>query len=119
MHYEAISQDFVGWDQWLQSIGAPFRVGRQGMSFNSFPVMMQAAVEGHGIALGWGMTSRQMLADGRLVRVLDKRLSMADALGVYKWHANPLSPTARLLVQWLQQLLLESKPVAEREQILA
>ncbi|MBD8483518.1 LysR substrate-binding domain-containing protein [Pseudomonas coleopterorum] len=119
LHYEAPSQDFVVWDQWLQSVGAPFRVGRQGMSFNSFPVMMQAAVEGHGVALGWGMTTRQMLADGRLVRMLDKRFCMADALGVYKWHANPLSPAARLLVQWLQQLLLDSKPVVELELVSA
>ena len=117
LHYEAPSQDFVVWDQWLQSVGAPFRVGRQGMSFNSFPVMMQAAVEGHGIALGWGMTTRQMLSDGRLVRLFDKRLVMTDALGVYKWHANPLSPAARLLVQWLQQLLLEYEPVPEPERV--
>lgn len=109
LHYEPGAQDFVVWDQWLQSIGAPFRVGRLGMGFNSFPVMMQAALEGHGIALGWGMTTRQMLEDGRLVRLFDERWAMADALGVYKWHANPLSPAARLLVQWLQQLLLEPK----------
>jgi LysR family glycine cleavage system transcriptional activator len=109
LHYEPGAQDFVVWDQWLQSVGAPFRVGRLGMGFNSFPVMMQAALEGHGIALGWGMTTRQMLEDGRLVRLFDERWAMADALGVYKWHANPLSPAARLLVQWLQQLLLEPK----------
>jgi LysR family glycine cleavage system transcriptional activator len=110
LHYEPGAQDFVVWDQWLQSVGAPFRVGRLGMGFNSFPVMMQAALEGHGIALGWGMTTRQMLEDGRLVRLFDERWAMADALGVYKWHANPLSPAARLLVQWLQQLLLEPEP---------
>lgn len=110
LHYEPGAQDFVVWDQWLQSVGAPFRVGRLGMGFNSFPVMMQAALEGHGIALGWGMTTRQMWEDGRLVRLFDERWAMADALGVYKWHANPLSPAARLLVQWLQQLLLEPDP---------
>lgn len=110
LHYEPGAQDFVVWDQWLQSVGAPFRVGRLGMGFNSFPVMMQAALEGHGIALGWGMTTRQMLENGRLVRLFDERWAMADALGVYKWHANPLSPAARLLVQWLQQLLLEPEP---------
>lgn len=111
LHYEPRAQDFVIWDQWLESVGASFRVGSQGMGFNSFPVMMQAALEGHGVALGWGMTTRQMLADGRLVRLFDKQWSMGDALGVYKWHANPLSPAARLLVQWLQELLLDPRPV--------
>lgn len=113
LHYEPSRQDFVGWDQWLEHVGAPFRAGRKGMGFNSFPVMMQAALEGHGVALGWQMTTRQMLEDGRLVRLFDERLTMPDALGVYKWHANPLSPAASLLVQWLQQLLLESRPSVE------
>lgn len=107
LHYETRPQDFVYWDQWLEAAGLPFQVGRKGMCFDSFPVMMQAAIEGHGIALGWELTTRRMLDSGALVRPFDQRWSAPDALGVYKWQANTLSPQARLLVQWLKALLLK------------
>ncbi|WP_296246687.1 LysR substrate-binding domain-containing protein [Pseudomonas sp. UBA4194] len=107
LHYETRSQDFVYWDQWLEAVGLPLLVGRKGMRFNSFPVMMQAAIEGHGIALGWDLTTRHMLDSGALVRPFDPQYSVADALGVYKWQGNTLSPSARLLVQWLKGLLLK------------
>lgn len=110
LHYETQRQDFVYWDQWLESANLPLRVGRRGMRFNSFPVMMQAAIEGHGIALGWELSTRRMLDNGTLVRPFGSQWSVPDALGVYKWQANTLSPMARLLVQWLKELLLARRP---------
>ena len=105
LHYEPPGHDFLYWDQWLASVKLPFRVDAAGMRFNSFPVMMQAAVEGHGIALGWDLTTRRMIANGTLVRPFGDGWSAADALAVYKWQANTLSPAARALVQWLKVLL--------------
>jgi LysR family glycine cleavage system transcriptional activator len=39
--------------------------------FNSHPLLMQAAVEGQGIALGWTLLTDDLIARGRLVRPLD------------------------------------------------
>ena len=40
------------------------------MRFNNYPLLMQAALEGQGIALRWGELIGGLLADGRLVRPL-------------------------------------------------
>ena len=42
----------------------------RGMRVNNYPLLMQAALEGQGIALRWGELIGGLLADGRLVRPL-------------------------------------------------
>lgn len=40
------------------------------MTFNNYPMLVQAAVDGQGIALGWPHLLEALLAEGKLVRPL-------------------------------------------------
>lgn len=64
--------DWVTWSEWLraQDVDPGGRLP-QGPMFNSYPVLLEAAVEGQGVALGTGRLLDHLLADGALVRPMD------------------------------------------------
>ncbi|PMY64052.1 MULTISPECIES: LysR substrate-binding domain-containing protein [Pseudomonas] len=101
LHHVAVPQDWSTWSDWLSEfrikIGEP-----KGKFFDSYPVMMQACVEGFGFALGWRRTSEKMLASGELVRPFSESVHLPEALSVYKWRDTNLSPPARQLLDWLK-----------------
>jgi len=64
--------DWVTWSEWLRAHDV--RPGGRlphGLLFNSYPVLLQAAIEGQGVALGTGHLLDHLLRDGTLVRPMD------------------------------------------------
>lgn len=62
--------EWMNWHVWLEQIGvAPHRLERP-LLFNSYPLSIHAAMDGVGVALGWGHLVDQMLDSGKLVRPL-------------------------------------------------
>ena len=62
--------EWMNWRAWLQNMGqAAPKLGRATL-FNSYPLSISAAMDGGGIALGWGHLVDPLLASGRLVRPL-------------------------------------------------
>lgn len=108
LHHRIEPQDWVDWDQWLGGVGSDLRVGFHGTCFDSYPLMMQAALEGHGICLGWRQTCSRMLADGQLIRPFAESLPLDPGLAVY---VNPeVRPSAAVqgLCDWLESALRQS-----------
>jgi LysR family glycine cleavage system transcriptional activator len=69
------------WVAWLQKAGVEGGHGRRGMKINNSAAVLQAAVEGHGIALARSVMARDDLAAGRLVRLFGK-IRYAVAAGI-------------------------------------
>ena len=64
--------EWVTWSEWLRARGvSPDDRLPPGVTFNSYPVLLQAAVEGQGVALGTDHLVDHLLEDGTLVRPLD------------------------------------------------
>ncbi|VCU72230.1 Glycine cleavage system transcriptional activator [Pigmentiphaga humi] len=61
---------FPTWEAWLEKAGvAEAATIRRGMQINNSAAVLQAAIEGHGIALARSVMARDDLASGRLVRL--------------------------------------------------
>ncbi len=105
LHHEAFPQDWVEWDDWLERLGLDLRVGHQGSVFDSYPVMIQAALEGHGITLGWRHTMERLLETGALVRPFEESVILSDGLSVYRCHGARSRPEAEALIAWLKSQL--------------
>jgi LysR family glycine cleavage system transcriptional activator len=58
---------WLRWSDWLAAIGKPNARPKAYLRFNHYDQVVQAAVEGHGVALGRLALVAPMLADGRLV----------------------------------------------------
>ncbi len=58
------------WDGWFRHFGVEPAAGPGGARFNTYDLVVQAAVAGHGVALGWHGLIDDRLRDGTLVPVL-------------------------------------------------
>jgi LysR family glycine cleavage system transcriptional activator len=61
----------LDWPLWLAEHGVTGYSSAKNLKINSHPLLMQAAREGQGIALGWSVLCDDLLARGELVRPLD------------------------------------------------
>ncbi len=62
----------VDWRSWLLWQGVKGQPVRRGLRFNSYPMVLQAAEAGRGVALGWSYVTDPLLAQGRLVCPVDR-----------------------------------------------
>ena len=105
LHHRVYPQDWINWDDWLAQIGKPVKVGFAGSTYDSYPMMIQAAIEGHGISLGWQQTTGQLLASGALTRPFSESLYLPDGLSVYQHPQCEPRPEVQALLDWLKQEL--------------
>lgn len=93
-------QRWFTWESWCAAIERPFRpTGRQ-LHFNMYTLLIQAALAGQGIALGWLDMVESMLQSGQLIRAFDR-----EAVSQRGYYVRPLSkhPTdaAKTFFGWL------------------
>ena len=105
LHHKAYPQDWIEWDGWLERLGLSLRVGHRGSVYDSYPVMIQAAVEGHGITLGWRSTMERLLETGALVRPFDESVILLGGLSVYRRQGARPRPETEALIAWLKSEL--------------
>jgi putative choline sulfate-utilization transcription factor len=63
--------DLLDWPRWFAGVGVAGAPHKRMLKFNSHPLLMQAAVEGQGVAIGWSLLTDDLIASGKLVRPLD------------------------------------------------
>jgi len=73
---------FPTWEAWFKAVGAKGAGTARGMKINNSAAVLQAAVEGHGIALARSVMARDDLASGRLVRLFPE-ITVPSALAYY------------------------------------
>jgi LysR family transcriptional regulator, glycine cleavage system transcriptional activator len=80
LHLEYGKPSFGGvdWRSWLLRQGVNGQPVRRGLRFNAYPMVLQAAEAGHGVALGWSYVTDPLLAEGRLVCPVDRTLETRD-----------------------------------------
>lgn len=93
---------FPTWAAWLQKAGVAHASGSRGMKINNSAAVLQAAVEGHGIALARSVMAREDIASGRLVRLFSE-ISFSSPLAYYVVYRADCSglPRIRTFRDWL------------------
>lgn len=69
LHMEADGRPWMSWAMWLDAFGLALAPGRRRLIHNSYPMVIQRALAGGGVALGWRNVIDQLLDDGLLVAV--------------------------------------------------
>lgn len=99
LHMDDGDRPWMSWAKWFNSFGVnlPRRSGR--VLFNNYPMVLQQAVAGHGVALGWRYLVDDLIDDGVLVPVGPE---VASDRGYYvTWPESSPSQTVRALTEWL------------------
>lgn len=96
--------EFPTWAAWLHKAGVANPSGSRGMKINNSAAVLQAAAEGHGIALARSIMARDDLLSGRLVRLFGE-ISFASPLAYYVVYRADCSglPRIRTFRDWLMQ----------------
>lgn len=72
------ARPWLRWSEWLASTGTAHAKPKSTLHFNQYDQLIQAAAEGHGVALGRVPLVQQMLKDGRLVALQDAERGRSD-----------------------------------------
>ncbi|WP_342596438.1 LysR substrate-binding domain-containing protein [Salinicola lusitanus] len=110
LHHHATPPDWVEWSDWLRAMGHSQAPPLPGKTFDSYPLMLQATLEGHGVALGWRRTTERLIASGELVRPVRESLQQPQAVAIYTRRGSPERPATRALLDWLQEALEGTPP---------
>lgn len=92
----------VDWRVWLVTQGVTGQPVRRGVRLNSYPMILQAAEAGRGVALGWSYITDAMLADGRLVCPVEKALETREGYYVGALEEESEVPAIAAFLQWMR-----------------
>ena len=92
------------WPEWFARMNVRGQAAHVGLKFNSYPLLLQAACEGQGIALGWSLLVDDLLASKTLIRPLDVALESPKAFYFVR-SAKDASPGTLAFQAWLSEQL--------------
>jgi DNA-binding transcriptional LysR family regulator len=101
IHLEEPFRPAATWRDWLESAGVDGRLTPKGLQINDYVLVVQAAIEGQGIALGWNHLTNRLVESGLLVRVTDHVLTTGNFFSVAWPRDRPLHGPARSVRDWL------------------
>lgn len=94
--------NFPTWETWMEKAGVTDITPKRGMQINNSAAVLQAAIEGHGIALARSIMARDDLASGRLVRLFPD-ISFPSELAYYIVYRPECASLPKLMAfrEWL------------------
>ena len=104
--------DPVDWQRWLANQGVTGQPVLPGLRFNSYPMVLQAAEAGRGVALGWSYIVDPIVASGRLVHPVVGAMETRNGyyLSTSKEAAN--IPELEEFLVWIASEALQSPAFA-------
>ena len=103
---------WLSWQAWLEAAGIEELTPAGTMTLDQYDQVVQAALHGHGIALGRMTIAEQYIRDMRLVALFGKPKTVPRAFhALISRHAQN-RPEVRQFVDWLQRELQREAPEA-------
>jgi len=95
---------FPSWNTWFDKAGAPEVDTTRGLKINNSSAVLQAAIDGQGIALARSVMAREDLAAGRLVRLFPS-IDCASSLAYYVVYPAEYAgrPGVAAMLTWLSE----------------
>lgn len=107
LSHTVVPQDWMDWQDWFHHLGTALPKRPRIVAFDSYPLALQAAVAGQGVALGWRRTTEGLIEDGKLVRPCTAQVARPTELSVFRGTARDLHPGTDRLVAWLAEELAD------------
>lgn len=101
LRMEPAHQSWIDWDSWMRELGIPSPRVWRGPQFNAYTILVQAAIAGQGIALGWRHMVEDPLASGSLVRPVDASLKAGGSYYVLLPERHLRNTESMVLRDWI------------------
>ena len=93
--------NWMNWGIWLTEMGLQRPTRREAFRSNSYPLLIEAARRGQGIALGWRYLVDEDLISGALVCPLRESLKTRFAYHLVRHHNVAITPETEAFYDWL------------------
>ena len=101
-------------DDWLRATGCARPAGLKTQTFSLYSMVIEATLAGRGFMVGHTSLVADLVAEGRLVALSDRRVATSTQFHLLTRSGAPLSDTAQAFVDWsLDQARLTEATVAE------
>lgn len=101
IHLEEPFRSACDWQHWFKSAGVDAGKAHRGLAINDYVLVIQAVMEGQGVALSWHHLTERLLASGLLRKLTPHRLETGAAFYVIWPKGRPLSAQTELVLSWL------------------
>ncbi|MDZ7810482.1 MAG: LysR family transcriptional regulator [Arhodomonas sp.] len=101
LHMDHEDPRWLDWHRWCELAGLPSPGHPPRFRYNNYPLLLNAAVEGEGLALGWDELVRPLVREGTLMPLnpVIRRSSRGYLLGA----RNPDAASVAPVVDWLRR----------------
>ncbi len=101
IHLEERYREAAKWRDWFASARIEPDLGTRGLVINDYVLVIQAVMEGQGIALGWRHLTERLIDAGLLVRVTGHALRTGKGFYVVWPKARALTEPMKRVRDWL------------------
>jgi len=101
LHLVRFDRNWVTWEAWLREFGVDEPPSGRGLEFDNYLILVQAALDGQGIALGGGRLAEDSVARGALVRSIGASLRSERAFHLVTPRDVPLGEPAKMFRDWI------------------
>lgn len=95
LHLEEPFRPRPTWSDWFAQFGIAYADTGQGLRLNDYALVLHAAIDGQGVAMGWRHLTDHLVAEGRLVRAVAQRYRSDH--GFYLVWPRELNPTDEMI----------------------
>ena len=105
LHLDGRSSDdhFPDWSQWLEAANIANLTLKHGPRFSMSSMVLQAAIDGQGIAMGSSVLAAEDLQAGRLIRLFDQSLTARYSYYLICTKHTSQRPAIVRFIHWLKQ----------------
>ncbi len=108
LYLDDAQKDWLSWDEWFSGVDLPNIIPRNTMNINNYSLLLQAAINGQGIALAWGSLVDDYLQSGALIRPVEHVLSTSSSFCLLEAKNRGFIPNSvKAFKAWLLKELPE------------
>ena len=101
IHIDETTLHATTWRRWFEELEIPYLDDGGGLRLNNDTAVLQAAIAGLGIALGWTLIVKRLIDQGQLARVGKRSWRSGRGLYVIWCNGTALTPNTRAVRDWI------------------
>ncbi|WP_081052176.1 choline sulfate utilization transcriptional regulator [Burkholderia vietnamiensis] len=92
---------WLSWAGWFDAHGLDAPAAARGVTFNSYALVIHAALLGEGVALGWSPLVDELVASGQLVKLVDAPVVTSRGYFLVRPPQRPETDATHVFRRWL------------------
>ena len=101
IHLEEPYLPSLTWSDWFAEVNADYHDDGTGLRLNHYVLVLQAAMAGEGIAIGWSHLVDSLMEQGLLVHIGDRGWLTGRSFYLIWSNRTPLAPQAEAVRTWI------------------